>query len=288
MTGHALPPILRRTKTWLIAGVMATAVAVPSGAGAAEPPVRACVQPNGALRLISSTAACKAGETLVVWSRSGPAGPAGPKGATGVTGPAGPAGPTGQNGQNGQNGKEGAPGTSGGTGLIGPQGPAGPAGTAAEKSPLGQSAFMRCTSIDGGATGNTIEVYSYSWGVSSPRDAASGQASGKRQHKPFTITKELDKATPLLFNRLFNNTTIPFCVITFVHKTTDGSEPYMTITMTNAQVAGVESKKGDTRSPEVRQLNEYEEVSFTYQKITWESLAPGGISAEDDWEAPVA
>jgi hypothetical protein len=32
--------------------------------------------------------------------------------------------------------------------------------------------------------------------VVSPRDAASGQATGKRQHKPFTITKELDKMSP--------------------------------------------------------------------------------------------
>jgi len=30
------------------------------------------------------------------------------------------------------------------------------------------------------------------------RDAASGMASGKRQHKPIRITKELDKSTPLL------------------------------------------------------------------------------------------
>lgn len=28
------------------------------------------------------------------------------------------------------------------------------------------------------------------------RDAASGQATGKRMHKPFTITKELDKSSP--------------------------------------------------------------------------------------------
>ncbi|HUJ12459.1 MAG TPA: type VI secretion system tube protein Hcp [Thermoanaerobaculia bacterium] len=30
------------------------------------------------------------------------------------------------------------------------------------------------------------------------RDAASGLPTGKRMHKPFVITKELDKATPLL------------------------------------------------------------------------------------------
>ena len=31
--------------------------------------------------------------------------------------------------------------------------------------------------------------------VQSPRDLATGQASGKRMHKPITITKELDKST---------------------------------------------------------------------------------------------
>jgi hypothetical protein len=31
--------------------------------------------------------------------------------------------------------------------------------------------------------------------IVSPRDAASGMASGKRMHKPFTITKELDRSS---------------------------------------------------------------------------------------------
>jgi hypothetical protein len=34
--------------------------------------------------------------------------------------------------------------------------------------------------------------------VLSPRDAASGMATGKRMHKPMTITKELDKSSPML------------------------------------------------------------------------------------------
>jgi hypothetical protein len=33
--------------------------------------------------------------------------------------------------------------------------------------------------------------------VKSPRDAASGQATGKRMHKPMVITKELDKNSPI-------------------------------------------------------------------------------------------
>lgn len=34
--------------------------------------------------------------------------------------------------------------------------------------------------------------------IAAPRDAQSGMASGKRMHKPFTITKEVDSASPLL------------------------------------------------------------------------------------------
>lgn len=34
--------------------------------------------------------------------------------------------------------------------------------------------------------------------IVSPRDAASGLPTGKRMHKPFVITKELDKSSPLL------------------------------------------------------------------------------------------
>jgi type VI secretion system secreted protein Hcp len=276
--------MLRRPKSWLVLAVVVAAVAVPGAAVGAEAPIRACVKKaGGAVRLVSSTAACAADETLVTWSRSGVAGPTGPAGAIGPVGPVGPVGPAGATGQNGQNGQNGQAGKDGSVGPQGIQGPAGPAGTAAERTPLGQSAFMRCTGVDGSAAGKSIEVMSYSWGISSPRDAATGQATGKRQHKPFTITKEIDKATPLLFGKLVSNATIPFCVIQFVHKMSDGTtEPYMTITLTNAQVSGVDSKKGDTRSPDLRQFNEYEEVSFTYQKITWEAL-DGGITAEDSW-----
>ena len=49
----------------------------------------------------------------------------------------------------------------------------------------------------------TIELQSWSFGASqagvvSPRDAASGLPTGKRQHKPVTITKPVEASTPLL------------------------------------------------------------------------------------------
>lgn len=41
--------------------------------------------------------------------------------------------------------------------------------------------------------------------VTSPRDAASGLPTGKRQHKPMTITKELDKSSPTLEQPITSN-----------------------------------------------------------------------------------
>jgi len=41
-------------------------------------------------------------------------------------------------------------------------------------------------------------LHSADFRVTGPRDAASGQATGKRMHKPFTIVKEWGAATPQL------------------------------------------------------------------------------------------
>lgn len=63
--------------------------------------------------------------------------------------------------------------------------------------------YMKLGDIKGEAAdrsqGETIEIQSWSWGESQPpRESGSGMATGKRQHKPLTIVKELDKSSPVL------------------------------------------------------------------------------------------
>ena len=66
--------------------------------------------------------------------------------------------------------------------------------------------YLKIEGVEGEATRaqpETIELQSWSFGASNPavvapRDAASGMATGKRQHKPVTITKPLEPSTPLL------------------------------------------------------------------------------------------
>jgi len=140
------------------------------------------------------------------------------------------------------------------------------------------------SSTDKGHEG-TIEILSYSHDVKSPRDAASGLPTGKRQHSPITITKEIDKATPLLFNVLATNENLPTVTLDFYRKNpTDTTvwEHYFTVKMTNSNIAS----EGQHPSDSEHANPPLESVSFTYQKIEW-TWVDGGITAEDDWEAPV-
>jgi type VI secretion system secreted protein Hcp len=127
----------------------------------------------------------------------------------------------------------------------------------------------------------SIELVSMSHEITSPRDAASGQATGRRQHKPFTIRKEIDKSSPVLNSMLTNNETIKAWELEVYLPDAKGAQALAyTIKLTNANIASI-------RLITDADGNLLEEISFTYQKIEW-TWKDGGITAMDDWEAPVS
>ena len=136
-----------------------------------------------------------------------------------------------------------------------------------------------------------IAIIAVSHEIVSPRDPASGLPTGKRMHKPFVITKELDKSSPLLYNALVNNENIPDWQLQFwtpqIKATTgSGNEvQHYTVKLTNANVASIAFRMANNKHPDLMKFAEYEEVAFTYQKIEW-TWNDGGITAGDDWEAP--
>jgi type VI secretion system secreted protein Hcp len=138
-----------------------------------------------------------------------------------------------------------------------------------------------------------IAVIAVSHEIISPRDPASGLPTGKRMHKPFVITKELDKSSPLLYNSLVNNENIPDWQLQFwtpqIKATTgSGNEvQHYTVKLTNANVASIAFRMANNKHPDLMKFAEYEEVAFTYQKIEW-TWNDGGITSGDDWEAPSA
>jgi type VI secretion system secreted protein Hcp len=139
---------------------------------------------------------------------------------------------------------------------------------------------------------NSIGVIASSHEIVSPRDAASGLPTGKRMHKPFVITKELDKATPLLYNALVHNENIPEWTLKFYTpgikaiQNLGNEVNHYTVQLMNGNIASIHFKMANNKHPELMRLAEYEEVAFTYQKIIW-TWNEGGITAEDDWESPV-
>jgi type VI secretion system secreted protein Hcp len=230
----------------LVLGAIAVAlVAVGAGtyawaASTDAQTLNACVDnDNGNVRLVAVAGACKKGEHAVSWNTAGPQGLAG---STGPTGPAGAQGPAGKDGASG--------------------------GAAA--NPDAAAGSVQITGQHQGAIG-PINLQAVSHEIVSPRDAASGLATGKRQHKPITITKQLDQSTPLLLNALVTNENLSSVTITV----NSGGNPVATIKLTNASIADYVDH-GTT-----------ETWSFTYQKITWTWL-DGGITAQDDWETPTA
>ena len=124
--------------------------------------------------------------------------------------------------------------------------------------------------------------------IASPRDVATGMATGKRQHKPFTITKQIDKSSPLLFSALVNNETITDWELQFFTsqvKATAGAGVevnHYTIKLTNAHVIDIKTIMPNNKNPELAIYTEYEELQFNYQKIEW-TWTEGGVTFSDTW-----
>lgn len=134
---------------------------------------------------------------------------------------------------------------------------------------------------------DSIMVVAFNHEILSPRDAASGLPTGKRQHKPIRIKCEIDKATPVLYNILVNNENITNWELKFWRPSQTGAESqYYTIKLTNANIARIEADTANNKIPELMRLPDMVTYEFTYQKIEW-TWIDGGITAEDDWESPV-
>lgn len=165
-------------------------------------------------------------------------------------------------------------------------------------SPAGAAlnAYLRITSAtQGDITGSvnlpgredTIECISFEHSVVSPRDAASGLPTGRRQHTPVKFTMPLDKATPQLARAMANNENLTTVEFEFYRPDGAGGEThYYTILLENARVSSLRTWKPNTRDAASVALPDMVEVQFVYQKITW-TWQDGGITAQDDWEAPV-
>jgi type VI secretion system secreted protein Hcp len=140
------------------------------------------------------------------------------------------------------------------------------------------------------AGSNWIPVLAFSNEVQSPRDIATGQASGKRQWGAVKITKEWGAASPQALQACSTNEALTEIDIEFIKVKDDGTEyTYQTLTLTKATLAGVRRFTGNSTTGESSSRHksaddtmELEEWSFTFQKIQLDD-ADGKTTMMDNW-----
>ena len=139
---------------------------------------------------------------------------------------------------------------------------------------------------------DSVAVIAVSHQIVSPRDPQSGLPTGQRMHKPYVITKELDKSTPIFYNVLCTNENLTEVIVKYwtpqIRATmgTGAEVQHFTVKLTNANIASIDFRMANIRHPDLVKFTEYEEIAMTYQKIEW-TWNDGGITALDDWEARV-
>ena len=245
-------------------GTITGCYASPTGAmltiGGKTAPVQ---EPPGALRVIDPTATigtpgaapdplasqCDPNqETPLTWKQQGPQGPAGAQGLAGAQGTVG------------------APGAP----LIGD--------TSFGISGNGKT-FLKIEGIKGEANDKThkswISVDSFSLGTHS---SGGGGGAGKTTIQSFTITKPIDKSSPLLFLGAANGKNYKEMVLSFERKAGGKQQDYLKFTFGNVLISGVTDGTSQKEMPE-------EQVTFNFQKCK-ETFIP--ISSSGKVGSPVS
>ncbi len=118
---------------------------------------------------------------------------------------------------------------------------------------------------------------SFDYGLVSPRDLATGQASGKRQHKPVVITKEWGPSMPQFLEAAATNEQLTKVTMEFWDTDKTGVQRlHFVVTLTNASVSEVKQHLASDLLTE--------DLSFVFQKITVEDKI-GKTIFMDDWSA---
>ena len=124
--------------------------------------------------------------------------------------------------------------------------------------------------IKGDTTSDQIRVVSVT--RDTPRETA--MPTGRRTHATITIVREIDRASPKLFQALSTNEVLSEVVITF-NGATGSAKTAQKIVLTNAVILSVRKSGGNNEMITL----DYQTIEVTYAK--------GGKTAMDDWEAPM-
>lgn len=128
----------------------------------------------------------------------------------------------------------------------------------------------------------TILVQAFDHTVEIPTDKQ-GITAGRRLHRPMTVTKEIDRSTPMLYQALCLGEKMTEVKLDWYRVDETGTqELYFSIKMENAMVSRIHPWVPNVLDGANKGYRHMEDVSFTYEKIVW-VWELDGIEFEDQW-----
>ncbi|WP_112165124.1 MULTISPECIES: Hcp family type VI secretion system effector [Klebsiella] len=125
----------------------------------------------------------------------------------------------------------------------------------------------------------SIELKSFSHGVTIPVDPSWGKLTGTRVHRPITIVKEFDQTTPLLYRAVCEGRTMKKATIKMYRILESGIEAeYFNIILENVRFTTV----APFLSPDGMSSTHLETLELRYEAITW-MYTEGNIIYRDSW-----
>ncbi|TWD52812.1 Hcp family type VI secretion system effector [Pseudomonas sp. SJZ131] len=123
-----------------------------------------------------------------------------------------------------------------------------------------------------------IMVLAYSHNMIAGNDG--GTSNGRGQHMPIIITKNIDKASPLLATALHEQEEVDCTINLYRTSPAGGQDKYYAIKLTGARIAHI-----TLQVPHALHMNEaqpQEVVSIRYRDISWTHIQ-AGTSAYSTW-----
>jgi type VI secretion system secreted protein Hcp len=135
-----------------------------------------------------------------------------------------------------------------------------------------------------------MEIIALDWEIMAPRDVSTGLATGRRQHKPFHCTFELDASFPGWLTVLCKNATIEqIQVDTYMARELKAAGGAGKEVLTTKQiykhchVSMVQQRSLNNRNPDLKQYEHQFDVAFVYEEVTVDFCNTVQKSFADSW-----
>lgn len=125
----------------------------------------------------------------------------------------------------------------------------------------------------------SIELKSFSHGVTIPVDPQWGKLTGTRVHRPVSIVKEFDQTTPILYRAVCEGRTMKKATIKMYRISESGTETeYFNIVLDNVKIVTV----SPYLAPNGVSSTHLETLELRYEAIAWK-YSEGNIIYRDTW-----